>query len=589
MFQLMSKAMSTMNSPDLSSDQQYLLQNPNYTLDLVKRLDSLRIEATFTDAILCVQHEEFPCHRNVLAVSSPYFKAMFTSDLRESRESRICISEVSPWTLKRVIEYAYSGRIAINAENALQLLAAGSLFEYPDIVSACCEFLRRQLDHNNCLGIEQYAQVHSCHDLQNDAHKFALENFSMVVKSDEFLDLSLDRLLTYTSSDLIDVRKEEVVYDAVMRWVKYDLDERKQHLTCLLQQVRLPIVDLGYLQEIESDPVISNQSDCLNMVREAQVQHESVSNQQGKRRRSMQNNNVHPRPSTVAKEVLVVVGGLNSYITQSVEMYDVQKDRWTSLPDIPQSLSQYSVAMLTTGLIVTGGIHDGHIVDNVWHFDCIKLEWKSVKAMLQPRARHASTSVNNCVYVIGGVGYGEEHDIKDLKPIERYDAISNTWEEVGQSRFPRTLARIVPYEDIILEVGGLQGGQCVNTIETYVCNGASLNPSGEQYVLPNSIRYAQILVLDNVFYIIWEDSRKVLTLDPEKRTFRNLPDVPHVHVNSGASILRGKIYIAGGLHDVENSVPSQCVECYDPSTNEWTEETSMSQARSSHACLTVHI
>ncbi|CAE1297931.1 KLHL21 [Acanthosepion pharaonis] len=328
---------------------------------------------------------------------------MFTSDLRESREARVCISEVSPWTLKRVIEYAYSGRIAITDENAQELLAAGSLFEYPDIVGACCEFLRRQLDHNNCLGIERFAQVHSCKELQTDAHKYTLENFSMVVKSDEFLELSPERLLIYISSDLIDVRKEEIVYDAVIRWVRYDLDDRSRHLTSLLQQVRLPIVELSYLREIEADPLIYNQPDCLDLIREAQVQHESVSNQQGKRRRSMQNNNVHPRPSTVAKEALVVVGGLNNYITRSVEMYDLQKDRWTNLPDIPQPISQYSVAMLTNALIVSGGICDGHIVDTVWRFDALKLEWKNMQPMLRPRARHASTSINDYVVVFAKI------------------------------------------------------------------------------------------------------------------------------------------------------------------------------------------
>lgn len=576
------------NSPDLS-DRNYLLHDPNYCIDLVKKLDALRIEATFTDAILCVQHEEFPCHRNVLAVSSPYFKAMFTSDLRESREARVCISEVSPWTLKRVIEYAYSGRIAITDENAQELLAAGSLFEYPDIVGACCEFLRRQLDHNNCLGIERFAQVHSCKELQTDAHKYTLENFSMVVKSDEFLELSPERLLIYISSDLIDVRKEEIVYDAVIRWVRYDLDDRSRHLTSLLQQVRLPIVELSYLREIEADPLIYNQPDCLDLIREAQVQHESVSNQQGKRRRSMQNNNVHPRPSTVAKEALVVVGGLNNYITRSVEMYDLQKDRWTNLPDIPQPISQYSVAMLTNALIVSGGICDGHIVDTVWRFDALKLEWKNMQPMLRPRARHASTSINDYVYVIGGVGYGTNRDIVDLNPIECYDPVSNVWQDVGVCRFPRTLSRIVPYNDTILEVGGLQQGQRVNTIETYRCKDRMVDPTGEQYVLPNSIQYAQVLVLDNVFYIIWEDSRKVLTLDPEKRTFRNLPDMTHVHIHSGASILKGKIYITGGLSDVDNSIPTLTVECYDPTTNKWTDVTSMGQARSSHGCLTIHM
>jgi hypothetical protein len=38
------------------------------------------------------------------------------------------------------------------------------------------------------------------------------------------------------------------------------------------------------------------------MVQEAQKDHESINDKLGRRRRSMQNINVQPRPSTVAKE-----------------------------------------------------------------------------------------------------------------------------------------------------------------------------------------------------------------------------------------------------------------------------------------------
>ncbi len=40
----------------------------------------------FVDCILKIQDKEFPCHRLVLAASSPFFKAMFLSDLEESKK-----------------------------------------------------------------------------------------------------------------------------------------------------------------------------------------------------------------------------------------------------------------------------------------------------------------------------------------------------------------------------------------------------------------------------------------------------------------------------------------------------------------------
>lgn len=274
---------------ELTSDQNsYLLQDQDYGGEILSRLNAFRSESVFTDTILCVGQEEFPCHRNVLAVSSPYFQAMFTSDLKESREVRISFNEVSPWTLKRIIDYAYSGHLEITLDNAQEMLAAGNHFEYPRIVDACAEFLRRQLHPSNCLEIENFAALHNCIKLQQSANAYALENFALVVDYDEFLALSVERLKGYVSSDFVDVRSEETVYDAVMRWVKFDVDERKAYLPELLERVRLAVMDMHSLSLIELEPLVAGSSECYSLVAQAQSLRLSMEGQAGKRRRSMQ-------------------------------------------------------------------------------------------------------------------------------------------------------------------------------------------------------------------------------------------------------------------------------------------------------------
>jgi hypothetical protein len=55
------------------------------------------------------------------------------------------------------------------------------------------------------LGIEKFAQMHSCHRLADEAYKYALEYFSSATENLEFLELSVDSLIRYISSDYIDV------------------------------------------------------------------------------------------------------------------------------------------------------------------------------------------------------------------------------------------------------------------------------------------------------------------------------------------------------------------------------------------------
>lgn len=51
------------------------------------------------------------------------------------------------------------------------------------------------------------------------------------MESEEFLLLPMSQLIDIVSSDELNVRSEEQVFNAVMSWVKYNVSERRQHLS----------------------------------------------------------------------------------------------------------------------------------------------------------------------------------------------------------------------------------------------------------------------------------------------------------------------------------------------------------------------
>ncbi|XP_071181603.1 kelch-like protein 21 isoform X1 [Mytilus galloprovincialis] len=567
----------------------YVLQDPDYSSEMLNKLNSLRTEKVFTDATVCCGQEEFFCHRNVLAASSPYFRAMFTSELREGKETLVSFNDISAWTMKRIIDYIYTGKLEINTDNVQELLVAGSMLQYEAIVDSCCKFLKCQLDPYNCLGIEKFAQMHSCHRLEEEAYKHALENFSVVTEQVEFLELTVDSLIRYVSSDWIDVRTEEIVYDAVIKWIEFDVDERKKYITQLLENIRLPVIDKHRLSIIKKEPLIVKCEDCVQMVQEAITHNESVHDQHGRRRRSMQNSHVQPRPSTVAKEKMVVIGGINNYVNRTVEMYDPLKDKWFDLPDFPDNISWFSVCALSHSIIVTGGILEGNIVSKVWKFEGRTRAWIAMPPMLKPRARHASGALGELIYVFGGVTYGTTYSVIDSELIECYDPTTQSWTHVGQSVFPRKQSQVVTFSNMLVEVGGLQGEAKVNTMDNFMCIGSGKDiRSAEQFILPEAIQYSKIVVINNIFYIIWEDTKKIIALNPRRRTFERLADMNYAHKHCGATVLGDKIYVVGGLIDnSHNTRPSCIVESYDPVTNKWTIEKSLREPRAHHGCATI--
>ena len=63
------------------------------------------------DVTLCVDQSEFPCHKSVLAASSPYFMAMFSTNLAEGGLNSITLKDMEAATLELVLDYVYTGQV----------------------------------------------------------------------------------------------------------------------------------------------------------------------------------------------------------------------------------------------------------------------------------------------------------------------------------------------------------------------------------------------------------------------------------------------------------------------------------------------
>lgn len=77
---------------------------------------------------------------------------------------------------------------------------------------ACCKFLLSQLDPSNCLGIRGFADTHSCSDLLKSAHKYVLQHFVEVAKTEEFMLLPLKQVRCCWRREGVSLARLCVVY-----------------------------------------------------------------------------------------------------------------------------------------------------------------------------------------------------------------------------------------------------------------------------------------------------------------------------------------------------------------------------------------
>lgn len=196
---------------DVCEKQSAVTINPRHMRKAFRIMNELRSQSVLCDVTIIAEDVEIAAHRVVLAAGSPYFHAMFTGEMTESRQKKVRIKEIDGWTLGMLIDYVYTAEIQVTEENVQVLLPAAGLLQLQEVKKACCEFLVTQLHPTNCLGIRAFADLHACTELLNLANTYAEQHFSEVVQSEEFLNLGMEQVCSLIASDKLTIPSEEKV------------------------------------------------------------------------------------------------------------------------------------------------------------------------------------------------------------------------------------------------------------------------------------------------------------------------------------------------------------------------------------------
>ena len=126
------------------------------------------------------------------------------------------------------------------------------------------------MDATNCLGIHCFAEAHVCSTLSEKAKLYTLQNFKKVSESDELLLLPVEKITEFVSSADLNIDSEEVVLQAVINWVKHDLEQRLPYLAQVLEHVKLPLVDPYFLfDKVDSEPILLSSPESRALIDEA--------------------------------------------------------------------------------------------------------------------------------------------------------------------------------------------------------------------------------------------------------------------------------------------------------------------------------
>ncbi|XP_063966735.1 kelch-like protein 20 [Lytechinus pictus] len=533
-------------------------RHPKDTLEMT---NILRKQRELCDVVINVNDKKIYAHRIILSACSPYFRAMFTGELAESRQTEVAIRDIDERAMEALVDFAYTSTVTVEESNVQTLLPAACLLQLSEIQEACCEFLKRQLDPSNCLGIRAFADTHACRDLLRVADKFTQHKFLQVMESEEFMLLPVNQLMEIISSDELNVHSEEQVYNAIISWVKYNIPERRTHLAEVLQHVRLPLLNPKFLVgTVSSDLLIRSDEACRDLVDEAK--NYLLLPQE---RPLMQGPRTRPRKPIRCGEVLFAVGGwCSGDAISSVERFDPQSGEWRMVAPMCKRRCGVGIAVLDDLLYAVGG-HDGSsYLNSIERYDPQTNQWSSDVAPTSTCRTSVGVAVlDGYMYAVGG-----QDGVSCLNIVERYEPHANRWTRVASMSTRRLGVAVAVLGGFLYAVGGSDGTSPLNTVEKYDPRTNKWTPVAP---MGTKRKHLGCAVYNDMLYAVGgRDEQTELSsaerYDPVTNTWKPIVAMNSRRSGVGLAVVNGRLMAVGGF---DGTTYLKTVEVYDPDTKSW--------------------
>ncbi|XP_077581076.1 kelch-like protein 40a [Stigmatopora nigra] len=500
----------------------------------------------FVDCVLKVKDKKFPCHRLVLAASSPFFKAMFLSDLEESRTRDIVLKDVEPATVGLILRYLYTSDIKLTEQNVQDIFMVANMYQIPSIFSVCVSYLQEKLVLGNCLGIFRLGLLLDCPRLASTAQEFICERFQVVIRDRDFLQLAETELGLIINSDTLNVDREELVFESLMDWVGHDEKKRVQELPELLHCVRFRLIPLSYFKEkVECHKYIKSNQEIkkeLDLVRDAY---------KGRL----------PKPKSERTEGQ----GSGEY----EEVY---------LPAILNNNPRFGMFEMDLLLLISD---KGTVA-----YEPVGNECFAVSDSKEIPKNHCSlVTKENQVFVVGGLLYNENNlDEPYSSYFLQFDPVSSEWLGMPSQPNPRCLFGMAEAENSIYVVGGKELKEGEHVLDSVMIYDRQSFKWGESDALPYVVYGHGTVSHKGLVYVIGGKSeskkctKRVCVYNPAKFEWKDLAPLKKARSLFGVEVHKDQIFVVTGVTDAGLT---SSVEVYDIATNKWSEFTEFPQERSS--------
>ncbi|XP_072024666.1 kelch-like protein 38 [Amphiura filiformis] len=381
-----------------------------------KECMSCKKKKTLCDVAIKVQDTTFHAHKIVLAATSKYFQAMFTSGFKESEHSEATISDGEPDTFKVLLDFAYSGLLHVTKDTVLSIMDMAHYIQFDYAMDRCVCFVEdkfdaQRLDIKMTLEVLTRANLFRLHDLKKNCKDYLAKNFKV---SEEFV-AGMTAELMEEMLERPDLTDEKEVFDATLAWLKHDWRSRKKLAPSLFSKIRLGLVPIGHLsREVTKSPLYS--------VPECEVLIEKVWKMLDCKKPN--DPPLHTKePGLFATRTTVnAVLCIGTY--QPTIFYDDQEHDWVklkkfpALPEKDHGMTTDSCCNAEGNLFVARGRNLSRCTLQLPQFlklSYLNNKWKTLAPMLKRRVAPILVYMKGSVYAIGGTSNNNDCEVFSIR------------------------------------------------------------------------------------------------------------------------------------------------------------------------------
>lgn len=585
-------------------DSYSLLYSSSQRTGLLSGFQHLRSRRRMCDVVLEAGSVSFPCHRVLLACSSEYFWALFGETTAERLAGSISLPALTPEGLDAILDFLYSSWLRVSQSTLPVVLEAARYLQVEPAVSICERFITDGLSAENCCCYANLAEHHALSDALEAANQtIAMEMGTLLQESrDDLLRLNVQSLMAVLDADEIPGVEEMALIKLALDWLNENgpLPLLKSNL--LLSRLRFGLVapsdltDLSHAHRATATPLIRSQlTRALEYHRQGPAQPIRQSRQSTLRASpnrvllvgggsspdwpEQQMLTFDPRsrkfsslssslPLRLRNHCVCSVGGFLFVIggeevkvgdedgkqstivatSNQVWRYDPRFERWEKEESMLERRAQFACSVVAGVIYAIGGRQtrpdsNTHAsVASVEFYDMTIGAWRRGATMTRPLYGHASTVLDDSIYVSGGVPgnqgsihggnhSGNQDDRRESREVLFWDLKGRVWEKRASMSIARFSHRLATANGHIYALLGMYEPFC--DIERY-------DPRSDHWtrlrpLLIGSFNYGMVSTPSGNLLVFggrrWSDGREVivksvLEYDTKRDRWREVCELP---------------------------------------------------------------